>query len=177
MQKRGVRLNKPNVIVRLANEKDVPAIYSIMQEAFAYYATKTGISNPGMIQALNESCEDIAEQLNQKTVFVAELDGKVVGSVRVECMKDGTAYFSRFGVDKHYKSSGVGCALMVAVDEYMEASGMGQLMLHTASCLLSLVRFYYSKGFVIVSTDTERGYSRALLCKSYASSVGKCAVN
>lgn len=156
-----------NVNVRIAGESDVPYIHEIMQEAFAYYAMQVGISEPGTLGALEETCADISVQLKTKTVFVAEIDGQVVGSVRVERVKEGIAYFSRFGVRKHFKSQGIGCALMKAVDAYMSESDMTRLSLHTATGLLSLVRFYYSKGFVIETTDNKRGYSRALLTKTY----------
>jgi transcriptional regulator CtsR len=50
----------------------------------------------------------------------------------------------------------------------MNKLGVNNLYLHTASRMLSLVRFYYGKGFYIESTTNDRGYIRALLCKEYS---------
>lgn len=156
--------------VRLATEEDVPAIRQIMQEAFSYYAMRIGMEEKGAVQALGETCEDIAAQLATKRIYVAVVDGVVAGSVRLETLPDGSVYFSRFGVLQAYKGYKIGDHLMEAVDRYMLENGLGCLVLHTASCLLSLIRFYYAKGFAIESTDAPRGYARAKLCKHYAQS-------
>lgn len=155
------------VLVRQATKEDVPAIRQIMQEAFSFYAMKVGTSTPGAVQALEETCEDIEKQLNEKIILVAESDGVIAGSVRLEVMSDGSVYFSRFGVLEAYKGQKIGDQLMEAVDEFMLSNGYECLSLHTAASLLSLIRFYYSKGFVIVSSDAPRGYTRALLNKYY----------
>lgn len=155
------------VMVRLATKEDVPAIRQIMQEAFSFYAMKVGITTPGAVQALEESCADIERQLDEKLVYVAECDGVVAGSVRLEVMSHGTVYFSRFGVLDAYKGQNIGDHLMEAVDHFMLHNGYECLSLHTAASLLSLIRFYYAKGFVIVSSDAPRGYTRAMLCKYY----------
>ena len=167
---------KKPVMVRPATKEDVPAIRQIMQEAFSFYAMKVGISSPGSVQALEETCADIEKQLEEKVIFVAEVDGMVAGSVRLELMSDGSVYFSRFGVLEVFKGKKIGDELMAAVDTYMVENGYERLMLHTAASLLSLIRFYYSKGFVIVSSDAPRGYTRALLCKYYEGAQTQFAV-
>ncbi|MDP4088409.1 MAG: hypothetical protein Q8930_03940, partial [Bacillota bacterium] len=63
---------------------------------------------------------------------------------------------------------GVGGRLMDMVDEAMKTAGVERIYLHTASKILSLVRFYYGRGFYIDSTATDRGYIRAFLCKNYS---------
>lgn len=167
---------KKPVMVRPATKEDVPAIRQIMQEAFSFYAIKVGISAPGSVQALEETCADIEKQLEEKMIFVSEVDGIVAGSVRLEVMADGGVYFSRFGVLQAFKGKKIGDELMAAVDDYMAENGFDRLLLHTAACLLSLIRFYYSKGFVIVSSDAPRGYTRALLCKYYENTQTQYAV-
>ncbi len=56
---------------------------------------------------------------------------------------------------------------MNEVDNYMQKLGVYKIYLHTASRMLSLVRFYYGKGYYIESTNQNKGYIRALLCKEY----------
>jgi N-acetylglutamate synthase-like GNAT family acetyltransferase len=151
--------------VRHAVEGDVPEIQEITKEAFKMYMEGAGIN--GTLPALEETYEDVKKDIESKLVFVAILDNKVVGSVRIELYDNKTAYLSRLGVAKVHQSHGVGRILMNAVDEAMMEYGITNLYLHTASRLFSLVRFYYGRGFYIDSTASDRGYIRALLCKEY----------
>lgn len=154
-----------NLVVRKAVPQDAPLIYKITKVVFKTYQEQAGIA--GKIAAVDEPIEEILKDIETKHVFVAVLDGQVVGSVRIEIKEDSTAYLSRFGVDSEIQSKGIGRALIAEVDKLMEASGIKTLCLHTASRMLSLVRFYYGQGFYIESTTSDRGYIRALLCKEY----------
>ena len=58
--------------------------------------------------------------------------------------------------------------MMNLVDRIMIKKGVKRLSLHTGSKISSLIRFYYGRGFFIESTDTDRGYVRALLVKEYS---------
>jgi N-acetylglutamate synthase-like GNAT family acetyltransferase len=122
---------------------------------------------PGTTAALSESSEDIEKDIETKHCFVVELNGSVVGSVRIEVKEDKTAYLSRFGVAIDCQNHGIGASLMDHVDNVMRELGVSKIYLHTASKILSLVRFYYGRGFYIDSTTKDRGYIRALLCKEY----------
>lgn len=159
-------MEKKSLVVRKAVEGDIPEILEITREAFRMYAIGAGIS--GKLAALQETFEDVKRDIETKEVFVALLDDMVVGSVRIEIMPDNTAYLSRFGVGAEYQSKGIGRELMLVVDEAMIKFGITNLYLHTASRMLSLVRFYYGKGFYIESTTNDLGYIRALLCKEYS---------
>ncbi|NLZ48845.1 MAG: GNAT family N-acetyltransferase [Clostridiales bacterium] len=155
------------LIIRKATHKDIPAIERITKEAFKAYVINAHI--PGKTAALEETEEDIQKDINNKLCFVAEVDGVVVGSVRVEINEeDKTAYLSRFGVALEYQSNGIGAKLLDHVDETMKEMGISKLYLHTASKLVSLIKFYYGRGFYIDSTTKDRGYIRALLCKEYS---------
>lgn len=158
-------MEKTVFVVRKAMEEDIPKIMEITREAFKMYAEGAGIT--GTIAALNETFEDIKKDIETKEVFVALIKDTVVGSVRVEIKHDGTAYLSRFGVAPQYQNNGVGMVLMNAVDDDMRQFAVSRLYLHTASRMLSLVRFYYGRGFYIESTTKDQGYIRALLCKEY----------
>ena len=152
-------------IVRKAIVTDAQYIHEITKQVFKSYQEQVGIS--GTIAALTETIDDIIKDIETKEVFTALYNGKVIGSVRIEVLSDGSAYLSRFGVDSKFKSKGVGKILINAVDKGMEELNVTTLSLHTASKMLSLVRFYYGRGFYIESTTKDRGYIRALLCKEY----------
>ena len=150
--------------IRNATEADIEQIMEITGSAFVKYKELAGTQHS--LAALNETRETVAEDIKNKLVLVAYINGKVVGSVRVE-VNGETAYLSRFGVSPDYQNLGIGKALMNLVDINMKVLGVKQLQLHTASKIKSLVCFYYGRGFYIDSTSKERDYIRALLCKDY----------
>lgn len=150
--------------IRNASEKDIDQILEITESAFVKY--KELANTKFELPALKETREIIAEDIKNKLVLVAYINGKVVGSVRVAV--DGElGYLSRFGVNPEYQNLGIGKALMNLVDINMKVMGVKQLQLHTAAKIKSLVCFYYGRGFYIDSTTKERDYIRALLCKDY----------
>ena len=150
--------------IRNASEKDIDQILEITESAFVKY--KELANTKFELPALKETREIIAEDIKNKLVLVAYINGKVVGSVRVAV--DGElGYLSRFGVNPEYQNLGIGKALMNLVDINMKVMGVKQLQLHTAAKIRSLVCFYYGRGFYIDSTTKERDYIRALLCKDY----------
>ncbi len=161
-----ILMNRGVLIIRKATIIDVPIIQKITKEAFEAYVINAEI--PGSTAALEETEEDIKNDIKNKLCFVAEVNGVVVGSVRIEVNEEkNTAYLSRFGVALEYQSNGIGAKLLDYVDEIMREMGISKLYLHTASKLVSLIKFYYGRGFFIDSTTKDRGYIRALLCKEY----------
>ncbi|MFL0247201.1 GNAT family N-acetyltransferase [Candidatus Clostridium stratigraminis] len=158
-------MDKMVFVVRKAEYEDIPQLKEVAREAFRLYAEGAGIAE--IVGTLEETHEDLKKEIDNKLVLVAEADGLIVGSVRVEIKTDKTAYLSRFGVLGTYQSRGIGKQLIKAVDIEMEKLCVTNLYLNTASRMFSLVRFYYGLGFYIESTTKDQGYIRALLCKEY----------
>lgn len=151
-------------IIRRAEESDAPVVHDILQTAFHEYASVTGQTQ---LEALRETVEDVRHQIVTKPVYVAEIDGSISGTVRLEIKVD-EAYLSRFAVAHEARNLGIGKSLMNVVDKYLVANGVKSVRLHTASRHLALVRFYYSRGFFTEAIETERGYLRARMVKEYA---------
>ena len=151
--------------IRKAVPEDACDIHIILQESFKKYMKDTGLTNP--VEALEESIEDIRRAIETQDVFVAFIDNVPVGTIRVKILPDGTGYISRFGVRPDYHNIGIGKSLVNLVDKEMKRRGVKKVSLHTASKYKDLVRFYYSRGFYVESTSTERGYIRALMVKEY----------
>lgn len=161
-------MEKMVFVVRKASYEDIPEIIEVSKQAFKTYAEGAGIEH--IVGTLRETVEELQSEIDNKLVLVALLGGVIVGSVRVEVYDDKTAYLSRFGVRNDFQGKGIGKVLMNAVDGEMERRDVKNLYLHTSSRMLSLVRFYYGRGFYIESTTKDRGYIRALLCKEYEAS-------
>ncbi len=148
------------VDIKEATPGDAPAILEIMQDAFHKYERDLGMA--GHVTALKETVEDIQRDIREKTVLVGFVDGVAVGSVRVEIMGD-LAYLSRFGVRSAISKSGIGGMLIDRVEVLCREQSVRAIALHTSSRMYGLIRFYYGHGYFIHSTETSRGYIRALL--------------
>lgn len=150
--------------IRNASADDAEQIKKITLEAFEKYREMANTDYP--LAALHETDEDILNDIKNNLVLVAYINGKVVGSVRVSV--DGeSAYLSRFGVSPDYQNLGIGKALMNLVDINMKVLGVKQIKLHTGAKIKPLIIFYYGRGFYVESTNNDRGYIRALMCKDY----------
>jgi N-acetylglutamate synthase-like GNAT family acetyltransferase len=137
----------------------------VTREAFAAYARLAGLET---VDALTETYDQLRQDIEHKYVYAAFMDGRVVGSVRVDVdAAQRTGYLSRFGVSLQAQNSGIGKSLMNLVDLEMKSLGVRRLYLHTAAKVGSLMRFYYGRGFYVRSTSEDKGYIRALLVKDY----------
>ena len=150
--------------IRKAKMSDATSILDITKQAFLKYIKQAGLSDT---PALHENIDTILADMENKIVLVAEYEGKVVGSVRLEILNEESAYLSRFGVSNDYQKLGIGRQLILAIDDEVRARNIKRVELHTASRAFSLVRFYYEKGFYIDSTTKDKGYVRALMVKEY----------
>lgn len=151
----------------LATENEISAIQEITRISFQKYIKNAGLTD---IEALNETYDKIKSDIENKLVFVAFINGKPVGSVRIELRENNTAYLSRFGVITNRQNQGVGKSLMSVIDAVMVEKGVKRLELHTAAKYFDLVRFYYGRHFYIESVSSEQGYLRALMVKEYPDS-------
>lgn len=154
-------------VIRKAAIEDVSAVKEVMEDSFGLYKTRLDISSE--LDALDETLEDIANDIQNKEVFIAFIDDKPVGSIRITLNKDSSAHISRFGVKQQYHNIGIGKALMNLVDKYLESKNVYYAKLYTVSKYSDLMRFYYGRGFYVHSTTTDKGYVRALMKKEYRS--------
>jgi len=150
------------IFIRRADEADAQDILSITREAFEKYAYDLG--KPEMVFALKDDIDGVLKDIAEKNVYIAMLDDEPVGTIRFH-VKAGTGFISRFGVRLKAQSCGVGRALIQAVFHDCHRMQLPAVTLHTSSRMSSLIRFYYGQGFYIRSTNTDRGYVRALLVK------------
>jgi len=150
--------------VKKAKPEDAPDIKAILEEAFTKYMKDTGLK--GSMEALDETEEQILHAINTTEVFIAHVNNIPVGTIRFEIEGD-KAHISRFGVRLDYHNIGIGKSLMNLVDAELMELGVNRAYLYSASAYTDLIRFYYSRGFYIESTSTDRGYIRAKLIKEY----------
>ena len=89
--------------------------------------------------------------------FVAELDGRVIGSVIVTPRADGTGLLTKFFVDARSRGRGVGRPLLEHAVTAARAAGMHRLELDTRSFFHEAVHLYESTGWRAIPGPTAAG--------------------
>lgn len=151
---------KAKVSIVPATTQHINSIYNITRDAFNQYVKDANI--PGTPDALKETLDDIAKDINEKKVFVALVNDIPAGSIRLTVKPDSTAYISRFGVLLGYQSLGIGRSLIKESIEFLKSNNLNSVSLHTAANS-GLVGFYSHFGFTTEEITHEKGYPRALM--------------
>jgi predicted N-acetyltransferase YhbS len=149
--------------VRAAKNTDAEAIKLVTQSAFLLYRDELHSAAP--VYALSETADDIARDIAQNVVYVAEEDGKILGAIRYCRLSAQLSYIYRFAVDPATANTGIGTDLLARVVAECEQKGYAAIALHTNSKYYKLARYYYGKQFFVHSTDSSKGYIRALFVK------------
>ena len=149
------------IILRRAEETDAREILRITHEAFSLYAE--AVRKKESIKALYETLETVRSDISNINVFVCELDGQIIGSVRYRLLDEGIAYLSRFAMDPEVQNLGLGGLLLERVRQECLAAGVRAITLHTASRMRSSVAFYLKNGYYIHSIERSSEYIRAFM--------------
>jgi len=99
------------VHIRPATEADFAALLQVQQAAFGEYATVYQVSG-----WTTETLESLREDAKEKHIFVAEVDGAVVGSVRFWTVA-GVCVIRLLSVNPAHQRQGVGKALIRVIEE------------------------------------------------------------
>lgn len=111
--------------------------------------------------ATAQPVETTIRRLREGFPFVAELDGRIVGTITVvEDDQDGIPlyaqpgvwYFTQFGVEPDLKKSGIGKQLHDHVCEFALAHGCHSMALDTSDQATHLIALYERWGYRIVDT-------------------------
>lgn len=137
--------------------------------------------------AVDQSVDVTRDRLAGAQGFVAELDGRLVGTVAVRGPKPagetyiadappalyttpGTAILSQLGVHPDCRGQGVGERLIAAAEAWALAQGFTQIALDTAEPAIALRRRYERRGYVTVGAVQWQGktYASVLMVKALA---------
>lgn len=135
--------------IRPATEADGPVVRDLVERALAEYRPADPLMHEGYVAYSIDATHGIgAEQL------VAELDGRIVGSVlffpRVMYRAVWPATVATFGtlvVDPSIRRRGIGARLVEACIEHARAAGATGLIIETMPFMTSAPDFYGRFGF------------------------------
>jgi GNAT superfamily N-acetyltransferase len=123
------------------------------------YAKQTAMGLHAL--ASHQTAEVTRKRVSKGECFVAELDGKLVGTIMFQEPSWGGApesgprwfhrpdvcNFSQFAVEPKLQGRGIGLILLDRVEQRARELGMGELALSTAEPDTELVEFYRRRGF------------------------------
>ncbi len=127
------------VHIRPATEADFAALLQVQEAAFGEYATVYQVSG-----WTTETLESLREDAKVKHIFVAEVDGAVVGSVRFWTVA-GVCVIRLLSVNPAHQRRGVGKALIQQIEKVTTDAHKfyACTMLHTARN----VHFFLGLGY------------------------------
>ena len=107
--------------------------------------------------ATHQTVEQTRRRIRNATVFVAELDGEVVGTILYRnpsqaCHtpwydREEVAYIGQMGVEPDYKGKGIATKLMAFVEEQARRDGALELAADTAESATHLIAWYERLGY------------------------------
>ncbi|AVH58626.1 MULTISPECIES: bifunctional helix-turn-helix transcriptional regulator/GNAT family N-acetyltransferase [Streptomyces] len=137
----------------------------IVQRNAALYAAEYGWNTDyeGLVaRIVADFAEDHDPHLER--VWIAELDGRPVGSVM--CVRDdvpGTARLRLLLVEPDARGLGIGDRLVASVVDFARGVGYRELVLWTNDVLTAARRIYQRHGFVLVSEKPHRSFGADLV--------------
>ena len=149
------------ILLRRATEDDAAEILRITKAAFELYAKE--VRKRESIKALFETIDDVKRDIADINVYVCEMDGEIIGSVRFRVLDKHIAYLSRFSMDPEVQNLGLGGLLLERVRLECINMGIHAITLHTASRMRSSVAFYLKNGYYIHSITKSSDYIRAFM--------------
>jgi GNAT superfamily N-acetyltransferase len=138
-------------VYRRAIPSDGPEVRRIIRETLeSYDIAWEPDGHDRDVMAFGEPKDPVME-------FVAEVEGRVVGSVIVTPRADGTGLLTKFFVDAAFRGRGIGRPLLGVAVDAARAAGLRQLELDTRSFFHEAVHLYESTGWRPISGPLEPG--------------------
>jgi GNAT superfamily N-acetyltransferase len=139
-----------------ATPQDLAEAVAVIHRAFATLAGR--IDPPSA--ALKETPETLAARFERGgAVFVAYLDGKIVGAVCADPKSDGSIYLDRLAVDPARVGEGIARALVRAVEEFARNQGRDRVTLGVRLLLTDNIALFQHLGYAETGRKAHPGFS------------------
>ena len=138
--------------IRLATIADVAALHVLVERAYRGDSARQGWTHEAdMLGGQRTDQAALIEMLNDPTqrVLVAEVDGKIVGSVQIQDRGNGLAYLGQLAVYPDVQAGGIGSRLVNAAEtlaiERFAATRMEMTVIVQRS---ELIAYYLRRGYL-----------------------------
>lgn len=143
--------------IRLAEDKDLPAIKDCIKAAYTKYIPRIG-KKPDSMEA------DFSEDIEQEVVHVATAEKNLKGLIILIPKKDHVLLKS-LAVHPNSQGQGIGRALMDFAINYAKSKKLNEIQLYTNELMTENLNYYPKFGFVEVDRREEDGYKRVYMIK------------
>lgn len=133
---------KSTVTLRIAQPSDAAAIAETLRASFAPFE---GRYTPAAFAATTPTADQVADRFTEGLIWLAELDGRVVGTVSV-VPRSGDLYLRSMAVHPTAQGQGIGARLLAAVETFATPR-YRRLVLTTTPFLDAAIRLYQQIGF------------------------------
>jgi GNAT superfamily N-acetyltransferase len=138
------------VTVRLAVPRDSTEISRILLEAFSVYRR---FYTDEAFEQVTPPPELVKDRFAEGPIWVAELDGEVVGTVSMIKEPEGL-YVRSMAVSPEKQGRGIGHKLLEAVDEYAAGTDQERIFLYTTYFVPGAKEMYEKHGYERVRDTT-----------------------
>jgi GNAT superfamily N-acetyltransferase len=162
------------VQIRLLNESD-----SIAELTELLHRAYKRLGDMGLnFTAVDQSEETTRNRISDGECFIAEIDGKIVGTITLHLARrswadgwyehDGVATFGQFAVEPVSQTNGIGRLLMNHVEQRARQAGAKELALDTAEPAQHLIDYYTRRGYRFIEYRQWEGktYRSVVLSKT-----------
>jgi GNAT superfamily N-acetyltransferase len=146
-----------SMTLRIAVPNDVESIRRCIDAAFGCYTERIGRRPSSMTK-------DFLPLVEAGSVYVCELDGRLVGTMTVTAGPDYVE-LSSVAVEPMVQRQGIGKRLMAFAEEMALRRGVYSLRLYTNAALPEVVQYYEGIGYRVVERNTHDGFNRIYLEK------------
>jgi ribosomal protein S18 acetylase RimI-like enzyme len=134
--------------IQIAQSNDFPEILEIQKKAFF---SEAEFYNNFNIQPLTQSVSEMEEECKEKVVLKAEIEGKIVGSIRANAYEQG-CWVNKLVVLPEYQRQGIGERLLRDIETYFPNAN--KFTLATGAKSASNIRLYEKIGYKIIGYET-----------------------
>jgi GNAT superfamily N-acetyltransferase len=132
-----------------------PELLRLLTDAFAFMAGR--IDPPSSVLRLTP--DSIAEKAREETLFLAEDGNELIGCVFARPQGE-SLYIGKLAVRENRRRTGIGKALMDAVEHHALSLGLRRLELETRIELTENHATFASLGYVRTGEHAHEGYDR-----------------
>ncbi|MGM0502848.1 MAG: GNAT family N-acetyltransferase [Bacillota bacterium] len=148
--------------IKTAGVEDSDLVYQLTKQAFQDYL---GPAFSSLVPALQESKKDVVEDIKEKTVLIAYVDGEAAASVRFYPLENGEYHLGRLGVLNEFSGKNIGRKLIKEVEQRVKTAGGKRITLISAYNKKKLLHFYQRLGYQIEEIREDEDYTRVKLGK------------
>jgi len=146
--------------IRQATERDYGEIFTLQRAAFVDEAR---IYQTPAVPALEESLDELTARMDHSTSWVAQRDGRIIGSVSLRNYRDGGPDIERLMTAPDCRRQGLSRQLLAAAETHAQAMGYAQIQLIVGDLATANRAIYTHLGWTEVSSEAAPGYEHVVL--------------